>query len=127
MSFKHVSYNELSGAMSAAYLAMWSALNFFIAENQRSEPADFGSLSERLNAAGAMVRRAEELLQGNRHDQPVTDSELAREYQDFQRRVGELQAGSSAEGVREYSIRLRSEGLRLSHQAVNFVRKGFAE
>jgi len=127
MSVKPVSYNEVSGAKSGAYLAMWSALNCFVAENQRSEPADFGPLSERLTAAGAMVRRAEELLQSSPDDQPDAESELAREYHDFQRRVGELQAGKLAEGVREYSTKLRSEGLRLSHEAVNFVQQSAAK
>ncbi len=123
MSVKAVSYNEVSGARSAAYLSMWSALNWFVAENQRSEPAEFGSLSERLTAAGAMFHRAEELLAGERGQKATIESDLIRDHREFQRRLDELQTGSVCEDLKEYSIRLRDEGLRLSHEAVSFARK----
>ncbi len=70
MRTRAVSYNDVTGALSEAYLAMWSALNCFIPENQRLEPAEFGSLDVRVTAAEKAFRRAEELLKTSHGDRP---------------------------------------------------------
>jgi len=83
---KVILYEKLAD-WSAAYLAMWKALESFDPKSDRwSEPIDFGSSGERIRAAENAVSRARQ-----RHG---TDEEKERDVQSFQDHVARLASGA---------------------------------
>jgi hypothetical protein len=104
--------NEDLADWSAAYLAMWKALESFDPKADRwSEPAEFGTREERIQAAHEAIAGAEQ-----RHK---VNDEKRRDVVAFQEIIRKLTAGAPfAAAETEFALRLRDLGSSLADQSV---------
>ena len=103
--------NEGLADWSAAYLAMWKALESFDPEADRwSEPAEFGDRQQRIQAAENAIARAE------RHG---TDAEKQGAIRGFRAQVSKLNGGApyGSEQAR-FARQVRETGSALADQSV---------
>ncbi len=107
---KRVFLDEKLADWSAAYLAMWTALESFDPKADRwSDPVDFGGPEKRLGAAEQAIARA--LRHGD-------DPEAARDIQAFRQEVGRLTADASRVPDSGFLQRLRDRGSLLADESV---------
>ena len=110
--------NKKLADQSAAYLAMWKALESFDQKADRwAEPISFGSREERAQAAHNAIARFRE-----RHLDAV-DKEMERDIQTFEVFLQELSSGASYDAaVDQFCWRLRDRGSALADQSVTVAR-----
>lgn len=95
---------------SAAYLAMWTALESFDPNADRwSDPVDFGGPEKRLGAAEQAIARA------SRHG---ADPEAAQDVQAFRQEIGRLTGDASQVPDAELLQHLRNRGSLLADESV---------
>ncbi len=125
MSRETVSYNATLGNFSAAYLAMWSALQSFDPEADRwAEPADFGSAAQRVSRAREAVQRAHQkvTVQSPAEARKVNE-ELIRAQKQFERVVKRLQTGEPYDAeTRALGKEWRALGSQLADDSVSLAR-----
>ncbi len=117
-----VSYNAALGNCSAAYLAMWTALESFDPEADRwSEPTDFGSREERIRRAREALKRG--FPKGTEATVPSrVGKELDRDARKFESILSKLNAGASfTPSMRTFAHRLGLQGSRLSDESVSLA------
>ena len=121
MSETVVSYNATLGSLSAAYLAMWTALQSFDPEADRwTEPADFGSREERIRRAREALKRGRPgaIVPGAEID-PSLGVELNRDARKFEDILRRLEAGEPfSPAMRRFADHVGTEGSRLSDESV---------
>jgi hypothetical protein len=112
-----VSINDALADGSAAYLAMWSALESFNPEGDRwSEPFDFGSRDERIKNAENAIARFHETVKRS-------DPQVSRDVETFRKYVRALAEGLDfSEAIRGFSLSLRQRGSELADESVRLVR-----
>ena len=95
---------------SAAYLAMWTALESFDPKADRwSDPIDFGGPEKRLSAAEQAIARA------SRHG---TDPDSTRDIQAFRQQVVRLTSDASQGPDAMFLQHLRDRGSLLADESV---------
>jgi len=84
---RKVLLNDQLAAWSAAYLAMWKALESFDPQADRwSEPVDFGGREERIQAAENAIARARQRVEA--------DIERERDIRTFRKHLEQLIVGA---------------------------------
>lgn len=107
---KRVFLDEKLADWSAAYLAMWTALESFDPKADRwSDPVDFGGPEKRLGAAEQAIARA------SRHG---TNPDAARDIQAFRREVDRLTNDASQVPDARFLQHLRDRGSLLADESV---------
>ena len=125
MSEETVSYNATLGNFSAAYLAMWSALQSFDPEADRwAEPTDFGSSSQRVSRAQEAVERAhQKVTVESPTEARKVNEELIRAQKQFERAVKRLQAGQTYDAkMCALAKEWRALGSQLADDSVSLAR-----
>lgn len=121
MSETVVSYNATLGSLSAAYLAMWTALQSYDPEADRwAEPIDFGSREKRVRRAREAIKlgRPESIMPSRKADVALGD-ELDRDAREFEDILQQLEAGKPFSAtMRKFADRVGAEGSRLSDESV---------
>ena len=109
---RKVILNETLADWSAAYLAMWKALESFDPKADRwSEPVEFDSREERIQAAQEALACAEQ--------RQKADNEKTRDVILFREMIRKLTAGAPfAAAETEFALRLRDLGSSLADQSV---------
>ena len=110
--------NKKLADKSAAYLAMWKALESFDQEADRwAEPVSFGGREDRIQAAQNAIIRFRDRHLG------AVDEEMERDVQTFQTFLQRLSSGSTYDAtVDQFCWRLRDRGSALADQSVTVAR-----
>ena len=107
---KRVFLDEKLADWSAAYLAMWTALESFNPKADRwSDPIDFGGPEKRLAAAEQAIARA------SRHG---TDPDSTRDIQGFRQEIDRLTSAASQIPDAGFLLHLRDRGSLLADESV---------
>lgn len=107
---KRVFLDEKLADWSAAYLAMWTALESFDPKADRwSDPVDFGGPEKRLAAAEQAIARA------SRHG---ADSDSTRDIQAFRQEIDRLQGAAPRVPDAAFLQHLRDRGSLLADESV---------
>ena len=121
MSETVVSYNATLGSLSAAYLAMWTALQSYDPEADRwVEPIDFGSREKRVRRAREAIKLGRpESVPPSREADVALGEELDRDVRGFEDILKQLEAGKPfSVTMRKFADHVGAEGSRLSDESV---------
>lgn len=104
---------------SAAYLAMWTALEGFDPNADRwAEPVSFGSREERIQSANGAIARFNE-----RH-QDAVDQDMKQDIEAFRGCLAKLSGGSVYDTeLDRFCWHLRDKGSALADQSVTLARR----